>query len=217
MERLTEAQAPQQADLPMSSEPEPSVSPQDRERLLHEAYCADRAKLLSGSYRRDDANNPEIYVTAITLILSEFPRATVEFATDPRTGIQSTEQFRAFPPNSGEVKAFCEEDIKRAHRMAQPVSTFRKREYSPPPSFPGARANLHVLAEAPQYGAVKAFVDSGECDSRDFEFTDRGVKVALSVFQNLAGGRLNTGGRTRHIAPTDAELRAMYGKREAEA
>ena len=101
--------------------------------------------------------------------------------------------------------------------MAQPVSTFRKREYSPPPSFPGCRANLRVLAEAPQYGAVKAFVDSGECDSRDFEFTDRGVKVALSVFQNLAGGRLNTGGRTRHIAPTDAELRAMYGKREAEA
>ena len=101
--------------------------------------------------------------------------------------------------------------------MAQPVSTFRKREYSPPPSFPGARANLHVLAEAPQYGAVKAFVIPASAIRGTLSSQTAAFKIALSVFQNLAGGRLNTGGRTRHIAPTDAELRAMYGKREAEA
>jgi hypothetical protein len=85
--------------------------------------------------------------------------------------------------------------------------------------YPGSRANVLILADAPQFAVVEAFVDSGECDSRDFERTDRGIKIALSVFENLAAGRLNLGpgSRARKVAPSDAELRAMYGKREAEA
>lgn len=39
-------------------------------------------------------------------------------ATHPRTGIQATENFKAWPPNSGEVKAFCDAMAKEAARYA---------------------------------------------------------------------------------------------------
>ena len=213
----TEAQAAPRGNLRKDYEAARSRSPLAQQE--REAFLADRAKLLFGSYRRDEASDPDSYVAAVTLVLSEYPNAIVEFATDPRTGLQAQEKFRAFMPNAGEIKAFCEDEMRRAHLMAQPAPKFRKHEYVPPPSFPGCRTNVLVFADAPQFAAIKAFVESGNADERDYEFASSGIKVSLSVFENLAAGRLNLGpeGRTRQVAPTDAELRAMYGKREADA
>lgn len=45
------------------------------------------AKLILGSYRADDANDPEIYVTAIAHLLSRYPSDIGAQLTDPQHGI----------------------------------------------------------------------------------------------------------------------------------
>lgn len=183
----------------------------------HETYCAERAKLLLGSYRRNDANDPDSYVTAIMMVLSQFPRAIVEFATDARTGIQSQEKFKSFPPNSGEVSEFCDAEIKRIQTMAKPAWKFRRREYVPPPSHPGCRANWHIFPTAPRtYAAAVAFSQDPTADPRDWKFDEHGDGIWLnaSLIDAITGKRGDRGGMKQL---TDSELRAHYGKREAEA
>ena len=183
---------------------------------LDQAFFAERATLLLGSYRRDDANNPDTYIAAITLVLSDYPRACVEYVTDPRCGISSRPQFNKFPPNSGEVKEACDAEMARAARMSQPPSNFRKREYIPPPSYPGCRANVCVLVDSPMYDRVKAWSESVEADSRDWIVFDGGIKIALTIFDALIGGQIKIG-KLRQFAPSDAELRARYGREEQAA
>jgi hypothetical protein len=154
---------------------------------------------------------------AITAVMTSYPAAIVEWATDPRTGIQATEQYRSFPPNSGEVKAFCDSEVRRIHEASKERPNFRKRDYVPPESYPGCRANLLMHADAPQFGAVEAWSKSPDADDRDWRYDDRGrLWIALSVWNNLSAGRL-TAGRQVGSVISDAELRARYGRAEAEA
>lgn len=69
-------------------------------------YAAERARLLLGSYRKGDANDPETYVTSIAAVLSSYPEDVIRTATDPRTGVQR--KFPKWMPNSGEVAEFCD-------------------------------------------------------------------------------------------------------------
>lgn len=208
--QVTEAQAPQQDDLLKGFVPANSRS------RLDQVYCADRAKLLLGCYRRDEASDPDAYIQAITMVLTDYPRSVVEFVTDPRTGIQSREQFKAFPPNSGEVKQACEDDLKRAARMQRPPSKFVKHEYFPPQKYQGSRANVFVGAELPQYQVFVAWSETADpCDWRMGKSHDGsrdGIWVALSEVER----GISKSGPFRH-AVTDSELRAKYGRAEAEA
>jgi len=210
MERdQTEAQARLQVDSPTISEAE-------RQSRLDQLYCADRARLLLGSYRRDDANNPDIYVQAITMVLSEYPRAVVEYATDPRTGIQSQEQFRAWPPNSGEVKKFCDDEMVRIHRMSEPVYKFRAPDYIPPRNDPGCWANVFVGPSSPNYAAALAFTESPDADRRAWRFGDfrgiNGIWLSLNDYERARGG---VGLAKTWQSPSDAAMRAHYSAEEA--
>jgi hypothetical protein len=209
----TEAQAELPVGSPTESEADNSRSRQD---LLHQAYCADRAKLLLGSYRRDDANNPEFYVQAITMVLNEYPRAIVEYVTDPRCGIQSLEQFRAWPPNSGEVKKACDDELARAHRMSKPGPIFRKRDYVPPRNDPGCWANVFVGPSSPNYAAALAFTESPEADRRAWRFGDfrgiNGIWLSLNDYERARGG---VGLAKTWQSPSDAAMRAHYSAEEA--
>ena len=179
MDQANEAQAAQPGNWKNEYERVRSRSPLDqRER---EAFLTRRAKLLFGSYRRDDASDPDNYVGAVVLVLSEYPNGIVEFATDPRTGLQAQEKFRAFMPNSGEVKAFCDEEISRAQRMAQPATTFSRCGYAPLPRYPGSRANVFVHAGAPQYPALLERSQSpgeDECEWRPSDDHRDGIWVS---------------------------------------
>ena len=66
-----------------------------------QAFFAKRATLLLGSYRKDNATNPETYIQAVTMVLSDFPQNVVELITDPRTGIQADQRYLSFAPNAG--------------------------------------------------------------------------------------------------------------------
>jgi hypothetical protein len=119
-------------------------------RLTREQLATRQAKILLGCYRRTDAIDPEIYMHAIGCVLAGYDEDIIVEATHPRFGIQGSEKFRAFPPNSGELKQFCENLAERNHRQARlrelpRVSTAPRL---PPPDLetrpPGWRANLYV-------------------------------------------------------------------------
>jgi hypothetical protein len=72
-------------------------------------YCFQRAKFLLGAFRRDDANDPEIYVDTIAAILSDYPQDVIAAITDPRAGIQTRQHW---PPSPYEVKQACEAEMR---------------------------------------------------------------------------------------------------------
>jgi hypothetical protein len=173
-----------------------------------------RAKYMFACYRRDDANDPEMYVMAIAAVLGQYPRSIVEYATDPRSGLPSKLKW---PPSAAEVTEFCDAERERAHKMSKPGPTFRKREYVPPRNDPGCWANCFVGPESPNYAAAIAFTQSPDADSRAWKFGEfrgiQGIWVAYPNYETirLGGGRM--AGKTWQ-SMSDAALRAHYSAEE---
>jgi hypothetical protein len=135
------------------------------------SYAAERARLLFGQYRRGDANDPDVYVTAVTAVLAGYTTATVHYVTDPRTGISSREKFAAFMPNPGEVKLMCDEVERRdiARRIdeyeARSAAQLREREEREAASAKGPRRlPEHIVEELKAAGLWKkrSRTDHGE-------------------------------------------------------
>ena len=98
---------------------------------LDPAYCLEQARMVLACYRRDDANNPEIYSAAIAAVFEGYSRGVVERAADPRTGIAS--QYK-FLPAVAEVREFCDREARRQTLMAQqPVQRYVPGPYKKPP------------------------------------------------------------------------------------
>lgn len=93
-------------------------SPSSTPWMAKQKLAAERARLLLGCYRRIDAMDPDTWVLAIALVLSAYEDWVILEATHPRTGIQATEKFKSWPPNSGELKHFCDDMARRALRYA---------------------------------------------------------------------------------------------------
>jgi hypothetical protein len=72
------------------------------------------AKLILGSYRADQAADPDIYVTAITLLLSRYPPDIGARLTDPKDGVAGKYKWL---PTVSEVKEEAEA-ILEAERQA---------------------------------------------------------------------------------------------------
>lgn len=62
-----------------------------------------------GCYRKGDANDPETYVGAVSLVLSTYPEDVIHAVTHPNTGLPSTNTFM---PSVAEVKKACEDYIR---------------------------------------------------------------------------------------------------------
>lgn len=69
--------------------------------------------LMFGSFRRGEANDPEIYATAIAKVLSGYDRGVIDFVTDPATGMASKSDFL---PTVNELKKACEEKAGEYYR-----------------------------------------------------------------------------------------------------
>ena len=89
--------------------------------------------MIAGCYRRDEAQNPQMFAAALALVLGEYPRAVVEYVADPRTGVIT--EFPMGLPNIGQIQGFCDRTIKRFETMAKPRA--RAVPYVPPPVLPG--------------------------------------------------------------------------------
>lgn len=122
------------------------------------AYATERAKVLFGSYRRGDANDPDAYVAAITAVLATYDADLIREVTDPRTGICTSEKYAAFMPNAGELKIYCEAIAARKDRMKRlgelPRPDFSRRALPPPEPRPGDKATVHVPSTHERYAKL---------------------------------------------------------------
>lgn len=92
--------------LPASTNRLPALPTPTKEHL---SVAAERARLLFGSYRKGDANDPETYTAAITAILADYPEEVIRFVTHPRTGIA---RVFTFLPNPADVSDFCDAVVR---------------------------------------------------------------------------------------------------------
>lgn len=136
--------------------------------------------MLFACYRRGDASDPDRYLMAIASVLMSYSEEVIIDVTDPRTGISTQEKFRSFPPNSGELKAFC--DVRDAYLCR--INTYRhlppRMALPPPPrsDAPGRRANLLVPKGVPRYEEMVK--RSKTADPAEWCTHPRGIKVPIS-------------------------------------
>ena len=122
------------------------------------AYATERAKVLFGSYRRGDANDPDAYVAAVAAVLSIYDAELMREVTDPRTGIATDEKFAAFMPNAGELKRYCDGVAARRERIqrlgALPAPDFNRPRLAAPERAPGDLATVYVPENNPRFQAL---------------------------------------------------------------
>lgn len=76
-------------------------------------------RLLLGSYRKGEANDPEVYVSGVVRILAAYPLDVVRRVVDPLDGLPS---YCDWLPKFSEVKAACE-------KLVAPTASDRMREW----------------------------------------------------------------------------------------
>lgn len=120
------------------------------------------AKLILGSYRADQANDPEIYVTAIAHLLSRYPTDIGARLTDPKDGVAG--KYKFLPTVSevrGEAEKLIKEEGDRAYRQSELQKQWELR----------AEVESQDKAEPPEYrqkvaqrirGEIKEAFASGE-------------------------------------------------------
>lgn len=74
------------------------------------------AKLLLGCYRAGDASDPEVYVSAVVAVLSDYAPGIVQAVVDPRSGLPSTLKWL---PSIAEIKQACDDLALREERKAE--------------------------------------------------------------------------------------------------
>lgn len=100
------------------------------------AWIATRVGLLLGSYRYDDAPDPETYAAAAIRILATYPPEVIVAVTDPETGVQTMEfedertgrKFRLkSAPQPPYLKEACEKLYAPIRRAAEREEGNRRR------------------------------------------------------------------------------------------
>lgn len=162
----------------------PTSKPSTNQRL---DYATSRAEVLFGCYRRGDANDPDRYVAAISAVLTLYDFELMREATDPRTGIQTTEKFAAFMPNAGELKIYCDGIAARQHRLQElgklPRVDFSRDRLAPPAPAAGDQATIFVPASNAVYPKLLDW--SKTADPRLFKFDTRpGIWVSYGIWEN---------------------------------
>ena len=82
-----------------------ALSPSGRSANCEPEIAAARATLLFGYYPRNEANDPEIFITGATAMLSSYPEFVVERVCDPVRGLPPKSKFL---PSIAEIRAACE-------------------------------------------------------------------------------------------------------------
>lgn len=82
-----------------------ALSPSGRSANCEPERAAARATLLFGYYPRNEANDPEIFITGATAMLASYPEIVVERVCDPIRGLAARNKFL---PSIAEIRAACE-------------------------------------------------------------------------------------------------------------
>jgi hypothetical protein len=128
--------------------------------------------MLFGCYRRGDANDADGYVAAIGAVLTLYDPELVCEVTDPRTGIQTTEKYMTFMPQSGELKVYCEALAARRDRIAKlgPPIDFSRPRLEAPPRCPSDLATVFVPDGHRRYAYLVAWAALPDTDPRHWRY-----------------------------------------------
>lgn len=107
------------------------------------AAAAKHAKLLLGCYRTGEANDPEVYVAAVTRVFVNYPADVLARVVDPVTGLASRIMWL---PTVSEVVAACEEIHGLQRRIAEAAER-DKRQVAAREREEADRAARPTLAE----------------------------------------------------------------------
>jgi hypothetical protein len=120
----------------------------EHQALLTE-YAVLRARLLLGCYRRADAADPDVYVSAISAVLAKYPEDVITAVTDPAGGLPIKQDFL---PTVREVYLACEEIVSprreasaREERVKRQISErSQPREAKPRPKTEDVSAMISI-------------------------------------------------------------------------
>lgn len=116
--------------------------------------------MMFGCFRKDEAQNPEVYCAAIAATFALYSKSVVDFVTDPRTGIPSESKFL---PNVAEVRTVCNTQAKREADLAKPRVDLSRGPYYPPHKV----QNLFVPEGFPRYDKM---LERSKSESGVFRF-----------------------------------------------
>jgi len=142
------------SNAPFTPLPKTSSSTSERSNNPISSYSVERAQTLFGNYRRGDANDPQRYVAAIAAVLSLYDASLQREVTDPRTGIHTTEKFKTWLPNVGELKAYCDAIVAHRENLKRLGPPSRAFIPLPPPRQPGDLATVHVPHTHSRYAGL---------------------------------------------------------------
>jgi hypothetical protein len=91
------------------------MSENDPSRPCSLSVAAERTKIMLGCFRKGEANDAEVYVTAIAAMLTDYPEAIVRDVTDPVRGIPSETNWL---PTLYELRAACDRRMKPIREAA---------------------------------------------------------------------------------------------------
>ena len=95
---------------------------------------SDCARMLVGSYRRNDAEDPGLFIRAAATVLSGYPEDVVRKVTHPAFGIPSKLKFL---PSIAEIRDACEEEMKPVYAARRrEIEAERNRRMLAPPTVP---------------------------------------------------------------------------------
>jgi hypothetical protein len=111
---------------------------------------ATRIELLMGAYRRDQFDNPGIFVSSATQLLETFPDCVIESVTSPRSGLQTE---CTFPPSLAEIRARCERSLRQYSSIS--LNNARKQREAErakePPVVESTQPKVDLIATHPYF------------------------------------------------------------------
>jgi hypothetical protein len=106
--------------------------------------------MIASCYRRDEAQNPELFADALALVLGDYPANIVKIAVDPRTGV--IERFPMGLPNVGQIKQYLDDLLAKRDRLQHYASLPKARQFKR--ALETAEPNLFVPNDHRRYDAM---------------------------------------------------------------
>ena len=150
-----------------------------------------------GCYRRGEANDPDTYVAAVAMVLSNYPAEIVRTITDPYSGLPSRKSQTGWSglPDVADVREACEAEASRCERLNHyaKMPKYARVPELPDPCRGRQRANLFVPDCNPKFPALVArdekAATQSPCwieDAHRYSNGEirRGIMVPLSWFED---------------------------------